>query len=328
MSVPLTNDMLGMEWDEIFSQIISLICISVLSILFGAKSTIERLRHLTYARLLVLLIYIASWAFTTASTILVATNNFNQISCTLSILTCDVFYAGSKILIYAWLIERIWVVEAVKTRRLKTPLYRFHIVLLMPYFVIFSLMVVYRESYLEENGACTIGLQPPAAVPLMVYDFIFNLYMTGLFIRPLMQHSVQRGFASETQLERCELRVLAKRTLVASVVCLLVSLANILILAILKRERGLICLTCCTFDVTVNAVTIHFVTNRSSPVRQDIFVQPYRDTHISDRDTDIFAMVDEHDSSTKASQHTMHTNDGERLNETFAYNSDIQDVKY
>lgn len=152
--------------------------------------------------------------------------------------------------------------------------------------------------------------------------------MTGLFIRPLMQHSVQRGFASETQLERCELRVLAKRTLIASVVCLLVSLANILILSILRHERGLICLTCCTFDVTVNAVTIHFVTSRSNPVREDIFVQPYRDTHISDRDADIFAMVDEHDTSTKASQHTMHTNDGERLNETFAYNSDVQDVKY
>lgn len=94
--------MLGMEWDEIFSQFVSLSCISLLSIIFGAKSTAERIRHLTYARLLVLLIYIASWAFTTASTLLVATNNYNQISCTLSILTCDVFYAGSKILIYAW----------------------------------------------------------------------------------------------------------------------------------------------------------------------------------------------------------------------------------
>jgi hypothetical protein len=100
MSLPLPND--GMEWDEILSQFISLSCISVLSVLFGAKSTAERLRHLTYARLLVLVIYIVSWAFTAASTLLVATNNYNQISCTLSIITCDVFYAGSKILIYAW----------------------------------------------------------------------------------------------------------------------------------------------------------------------------------------------------------------------------------
>ncbi|KAH8551896.1 hypothetical protein BGW37DRAFT_455832 [Umbelopsis sp. PMI_123] len=326
MSLPLPND--GMEWDEILSQFISLSCISVLSVLFGAKSTAERLRHLTYARLLVLVIYIVSWAFTAASTLLVATNNYNQISCTLSIITCDVFYAGSKILIYAWLIERIWVVQAVKTERMKTPLYRFHVGLLMPYFVIFSLMVVFRTSYLEDSGACIIGLQPPAAVPLMVYDFIFNLYMTALFIRPLMRSSIERGFPSDTHVERSELRILAKRTLTASVVCLLVSLANILILSILRHERGLICLTCCTFDVTINAITIHFVTARTNPVKGDIFVQPYRDTHISDRDTDIFAMVDEHEESTKTSQHTMHTNDGERLNETFSYSSDIRDAKY
>jgi hypothetical protein len=144
-----------------------------------------------------------------------------------------------------------------------------------------------------------------------------------------MQNSIQRGFASETQIEQCELRIVAKRTLIASVVCLLVSLANVLILLILKNETGLVCLTCCTFDVTVNAVTIHFVTARTNVLRPDVFIQPYRGTHISDRDTDIFAMVDEHESSSKASQHTMRTNDGELLNETFAYNSSvIQDVKY
>jgi hypothetical protein len=84
------------------------------------------------------------------------------------------------------------------------------------------------------------------------------------------------------------------------------------------------------FDVTVNVITIHFVTARTTPVREDIFIQPYRDTHISDRDTDIFATVDEHDSSTKASQHTVNTNDGEHLNETFAYNPGLhnQDQKY
>lgn len=99
MSSPMN---VGMEWDEILSQVISLSCISVLSILAGAKTSTEKLRHLTYARLLILLVYLASWAFTTMSTILIATNNYNEISCALSILTCDVFYAGSKILIYAW----------------------------------------------------------------------------------------------------------------------------------------------------------------------------------------------------------------------------------
>lgn len=151
--------------------------------------------------------------------------------------------------------------------------------------------------------------------------------MTWLFLRPLLQYSTVTEFVSETQIERNELRTVAKRTFVASCVCLIVSLANILILSILRHERGLICLTCCTFDVTVNAITLHFVTSHTAPARDDTFVQTYRDTHVSDRDTDIFAIMDENDTSTKASQHTVHTNDGEaRLNETFGY-EDMHDEK-
>ncbi|CAM0138712.1 unnamed protein product [Umbelopsis sp. WA50703] len=189
-------------------------------------------------------------------------------------------------------------------------------------------MIAYREAYLNPDGTCTIGLQPPAAIPLMVYDFLFNLYMTWLFLRPLLQYSSATEFVNETQIERNELRIIAKRTFVASCVCLLVSLANILILSILRHERGLICLTCCTFDVTVNAVTLHFVTSHTAPIRDDAqFIHTYRDTHVSDRDTDIFAIIDEHDTSTKASEHTVHTSDGEtRLNETFGYD-DMHDEK-
>lgn len=63
-------------------------------------------------------------------------------SCTLGMLSCDIFYAGSKIVIYAWLIERIHLVTAVKTPRLKTCRYRFHLLLLCPYIIILSLMVI------------------------------------------------------------------------------------------------------------------------------------------------------------------------------------------
>lgn len=64
-----------------------------------------------------------------------------MISCTLGMLSCDIFYAGSKVVIYAWLIERIHLVTAVKTPRLKTCQYRFHLFLLSPYIIIFVLMV-------------------------------------------------------------------------------------------------------------------------------------------------------------------------------------------
>jgi hypothetical protein len=123
----------------------------------------------------------------------------NMISCTLGMLSCDIFYAGSKIVIYAWLIERIHLVTAVKTSRLRTCRYRFHLVLLCPYIVILVLMVciypaiiysnfanyltqlTYRNIYLESDGKCTIGLQLIASVPLLVYDFV-SIHSSKIFI--------------------------------------------------------------------------------------------------------------------------------------------------
>ncbi|KAI9480504.1 MAG: hypothetical protein EXX96DRAFT_480496, partial [Benjaminiella poitrasii] len=83
----------------------------------------------------------------------------------------------------------------------------------------------------------------------------FNLYMTVLFVKPLMKTDVR------TNWKESRLHQVAKRTLVASVVSLLVSLANIMALTILNgRERGVLCLTCCTVDVTINVIIIHWVT--------------------------------------------------------------------
>lgn len=62
-------------------------------------------------------------------------------SCTLGMLSCDIFYAGSKVVVYAWLIERIYLVTAVKTSRFKTWSYRIHLCMLCPYIIIFALMV-------------------------------------------------------------------------------------------------------------------------------------------------------------------------------------------
>lgn len=59
------------------------------------------------------------------------------------------------------------------------------------------------------------------------------------------------------------LQEVAKRTLLASVVCLLVSFANILVLIIFDGQaRGALCLICCFIDVSVNVCTIHWVTTQ------------------------------------------------------------------
>lgn len=67
-------------------------------------------------------------------------------------------------------------------------------------------------------------------------------------MRPLM--SVGRN--SRTDWKRSKLYRLARRTLVASVVCLTISFINVLLVVTSQgHQRGLICLTACTLDVTV-----------------------------------------------------------------------------
>lgn len=85
------------------------------------------------------------------------------------------------------------------------------------------------------------------------------MYMTVLFVKPLMLTS--DGLRVNWKASR--LHDVAKRTLVASIVSLIVSFANILALTILKgKERGVLCLTCCVVDVTINALTIHWVSEQ------------------------------------------------------------------
>ncbi|KAI9491874.1 hypothetical protein BDB00DRAFT_468471 [Zychaea mexicana] len=256
-SPELPQQATGPDSLEIMSELVSLACLTIMASALGAKTKRERLVNLTYGRTLVFLVYILSWAFSVTSMVSVSTNNFNYTSCTLAMMSCDVFYAGSKIVMYAWLIERVHLVTAVRTTRLKSWQYRFHIVLLLPYVAIFVLMLTFRNIYLLDTGECIIGLQWVASIPLMCYDFVLNLYLTYLFVIPLI--NVSRSTTCRSTWKETRLYKLTKRTLIASLVCLLVSLANVLSVVITRGHmRGLVCLTCCTLDVTINVVTIHW----------------------------------------------------------------------
>jgi hypothetical protein len=95
--------------------------------------------------------------------------------------------------------------------------------------------------------------------------------MTILFIRPLLK-------LSSTGIKKIDWRAsrlneVALRTLVASVVCLIASFANVFSLVMFNgRERGLVCLTCCTVDVIINVVTIHWVSRRSNSISPFFFL--------------------------------------------------------
>ncbi|KAF9580943.1 hypothetical protein BGW38_002214 [Lunasporangiospora selenospora] len=157
-----------------------------MSVLFGRKTAGTKPRSINYARGLVVSLYLISWTFSLIATMLAQTNNFNALSCNISIYTCIILYACSKIIIYLFLMEKVYVVTAV--------------------------------------GATRANFMGPS---------------------------------------KGRLRDVARRTLLGSVVALVLSTANVFTLVVFQgHERGLICLASCTIDVTLNAMSVHWVTSR------------------------------------------------------------------
>ncbi|KAG0196416.1 hypothetical protein BGX28_010179 [Mortierella sp. GBA30] len=214
--------------------------------------------NINYARGLVISLYVVSWAFTAIAAILTSTNTGNIVSCTISIFVCLSLYAASKIIIYLFLIEKVYVVSSVSSTRKDTMLYRVNILLLTPYTIILCLMVLSRVAVIDEADECFIGLKPMASVTLIIYDIFISLWLTFLFIRPLMSTtSILQGPS------KGKLRQVARRTLIGSVIALILSSGNVFTLVYyVGYEDSVMCLLSCTLDVTLNACTIHWVTSR------------------------------------------------------------------
>lgn len=107
---------------EVISELVSLLCITVVSVLYGSKTFNMQYHELTYGLWLVVALYPTSWAFLANGLLLVSTNDGtpfktaqptrsklmivlfigNQISCFLSEVACNVFYASTKVIFYLW----------------------------------------------------------------------------------------------------------------------------------------------------------------------------------------------------------------------------------
>ncbi|KAH8556589.1 hypothetical protein BGW37DRAFT_19005 [Umbelopsis sp. PMI_123] len=253
------------KW-EILSEVNSVLCITLVCFFIGRKlSSQQGPAH--YARILVIALFVVSWAFNLISTLLVSTNNNNIVSCTMSTYMCITLYAFSKILIYLFLIEKIFVVVSNEPSRFDSRLYRINLALLTPYIAIFVLLLLYHNAYIVEDGTyfCLFHLRMEASLPLVIYDFFITTYYTLVFIKMLIWPS--QNMTNNSPSAQTSLRYVAKRNLVAAVVALLVSSANIVILIALDGvERGLVCLTSCTLDVTLNAGAIFWVSSHQSEI--------------------------------------------------------------
>jgi hypothetical protein len=166
-----------------------------------------------------------------------------------------------------YFIQQIFVVVSNEPSRFDSRLYRINLALLMPYIAIFVLMLIYHNVYIAEDGTyfCFLHLRMEASLPLVIYDFLITTYYTLVFIKMLIWPS--QNMTNNAPSAQTSLRYVAKRNLVAAVVALLVSSANIVILIALDGvERGLVCLTSCTLDVTLNAGAIFWVSSHQSEI--------------------------------------------------------------
>lgn len=196
----------------------------------------------------------------------------NMHACNAASFLCLGVYLLTKIAIYLFLVDRAYIVSGSTKSRLKSKLYLWNTFgMLGLYGVIGILDFVYRIAYIRD-GQCVLGIEWELIIPLIVFDVAANIYLTGLFLKPLMNtYSIRRKLppppvlsggdaALQAKPLNSKLRKLAIRTVIGCVSTLLISMANVTALLILRSEVVWLCMTCCTVDIIATSIIIHWVT--------------------------------------------------------------------
>ncbi|KAF9792594.1 hypothetical protein BJ322DRAFT_59391 [Thelephora terrestris] len=251
-----------MSYDTIISAVVHLLGVSVVSHLISRRVLVDgvqcSLRRTSWPRLCVLIVFLDSYLFLFTTGILIlgigmATSNA---ACSLGIYLCIVFYGTSKLFIYLFLIERVYVVwrPTPTTPRSRSRVYVVCMALLTLYLGVAGVMFYGNISAIRE-GICYIGLKFVASAPLLAYDLFITLLLTTLFLWPLL-----RGRFRNNTIKR-----LAVRTLISSFIALATSCVNVLVLIMMHgRQLGWVCLGSCSADVVVNALALFWVTDSIS----------------------------------------------------------------
>ncbi|KAF7315921.1 hypothetical protein MIND_00108800 [Mycena indigotica] len=216
----------------------------------GTKSIFVRP---TWPRLCVLLVLLDSWLFLFSSGLLIfgVGLQMNRTACAAGIYLCVVFYCTSKVLIYLFLTEKVYIVWNTGTRRLRSPIFLICIGSVTFYAAILLIMFFGRiHQFREGDSACVLGLKPTASIPLLSYDLYINLLLTVLFVYPLL-----RSKHSTAQMRR-----VALRTLTAATAALTTSTASWPPKLTLR----------CGADVILNAAALFWVTSNRGAQRPTI----------------------------------------------------------
>ncbi|KAG8759693.1 hypothetical protein FRC14_005271 [Serendipita sp. 396] len=179
--------------------------------------------------------------------------------CALGIFLCIFFYVFSKLLVYLILLEKVYIVWPNKGTRWSSKAYRIGSIGILALGVVVTTMIIGRISFIRNDRQCVIGLAPAASLTTLSMDLFVNILLTSLFLWPLWT----------SKLLSARLRRVASRTLIASVISLTISVANMGVLTYMKgHELGFICLASCSTDVVVNAVALFWLTTPNAASEQ------------------------------------------------------------
>ncbi|KAI5249380.1 hypothetical protein E4T43_00705 [Aureobasidium subglaciale] len=194
-------------------------------------------------------------SMTNALIIAIYVDSFLFIFCTAILSKAFSLNQSAGILIYYFLVEKVYIIRTVNTSRMKSKLWLFNFFgVICPYVILVVLNFIFRIAYINDKGVCVIGMKRKALVPLITFDIILNVYLTSLFLHPLRQcYSFKQGASSR-------MRTLVIRTFVGSCATLLMSVVNLSVLTILDGEPGYICLCLCNLDILFTVCVLHWAT--------------------------------------------------------------------
>ena len=232
-------------------------------------SGITNFRATNLICILTLLIYILALCFIVSAGILITGWDFvTEVLCRAAIDLCLVFYVGDKMILYLFLVERTHQIRGPSCARLKDPTFLLSVFIVLGGFVIIAVFAfLYPVTSLSMiDGKCRIGLPFKVTLPLLVYDILINLSLTGFFcligyqylrgqtFRQIMSvFSAALPFAHSNKLDTQEnlLMFMMIKGTMGALSIIMPTVANLAILFKLNgHEQGWLCFTICTIDST------------------------------------------------------------------------------
>ncbi|KAH7042111.1 hypothetical protein B0J12DRAFT_213997 [Macrophomina phaseolina] len=236
--------------------------------------------------------YCLSFIFSSVSAILKAIEpNKSPSLCDASIFICLLFYLSAKVLQYHFLVERAHIVRAERTTRMQDKIYIFNCAcLILPYFALVIVNFFWRLGYINEDGVCINGLEMQGIIPLLAFEILINIYMTLLYIFPFRKLMFKKQSLGPNSI----LQAMAYRTAIATCLMILVTVANLIGLLVLHGEPVWLCFMCCTADVAICVLLLHWVTKNDRERRGFHFTEDLnqglklRPSHYDDAVIDAF----------------------------------------